>query len=141
MRRGNGGSEPGPRVPRGGAARHGPRAGEIPGGGAARSRSGAETATDTVVEERDRGIRAGLTGPRGGAARRGPRAGENPGGGAARSQSGAETGRPAGRPEKARTSWRNGSCKESVPRAEKTMGRAGVLARHDANRAEIEGGS
>ncbi len=33
----------GPTGPRGGAARHGPRVGEIPGGGAARSRSGAET--------------------------------------------------------------------------------------------------
>jgi hypothetical protein len=81
---------------------------------------------------------AGRRGGRG-EARHGPRAGEIPGGGAARSRSGAETGRPAGRPEKARLSSRNESCKESVPRARNTLGGAGVLARHAANRAEING--
>jgi hypothetical protein len=75
----------------------GPRAGKIPGGGAARSRSGAETTAATVVEEREREIRAWPTGPGCEAARRGPRAGENPCGGAARSRSGAETGLPLGR--------------------------------------------
>jgi hypothetical protein len=54
----------GPTGPRCGAARHGPRAGEIPSGGAARSQSGAETTIATVVEERELGIRAGPTGPR-----------------------------------------------------------------------------
>ena len=98
-----------------------------------------KAAPATVVEEGEPGIRAGPTGPRGGAARHGPRAGEIPGGSAARSRSGAETGRPAGRPEKARISSRNESCKESVQRAGNTLGGERVLARHDANRAEIEG--
>ncbi len=57
------GSEPGPRGPTGRAARRGPRAVQNPGGGAARLRSGAKTATATVVEEREPGIRAGPTGP------------------------------------------------------------------------------
>ena len=82
----------GARRRRRGAARCGPRAGQCPGGGAARKRSGVKEATATVDEEGEPEKRAGPTGPRGGAARRGPRAGETPGGGAARPQSGAQTG-------------------------------------------------
>ncbi len=80
-------------------------------------RSGAETAADTVVEERERGIGAGPTRPErwsgeARAARRGdPRRWR---------RALAERNVDAGRPEKARTSSRNGSCKESVPRAKNT---------------------
>ena len=83
------GRRAGARRRRRGAARCGPRAGQCPGGGAARKRSGVKEATATVDEEGEPEKRAGPTGPRSGAARRGPRAGETPGGGAARSQSGA----------------------------------------------------
>ena len=76
--------------------------------------------------EGDRKIRPGPPDPGCGAARGGPRAGENTCGGAARSRSGAETGRHAGRPQKARLSPRNISCKESVRRANQTGWGRGV---------------
>ena len=72
------GRRAGARRRRRGAARCGRRAGQCPGGGAARKRSGVKEATATVDEEGEPEKRAGPTGPRSGAARRGPRAGEIP---------------------------------------------------------------
>ncbi len=66
----------------------------------------------------------------------GPRAGENIPAAAPRARE-AEAGRPAGRPEKAKPSPEDRTSKESVQKAKQTLGGAGVLAKHAANRAEI----
>ena len=75
--RGFGGSEPGPWAREAGRRGAGRAPGRAPAAPRRRrvTRSGAGTAAATVVEERDRWIRAGPTGPRSEAARRPPRSG------------------------------------------------------------------
>ena len=116
---------------------HGPRAGETPGGGAARPRSGAETSAATVVEERERGIRAGPTGPerRSGEARAARRGDPRRRRRALAERSGDGPARGPAREGQIELEERvlQGVSAES----QNTLGGAGVLARNADNRAEI----
>ncbi len=104
-------------------------------------RSGAKTATATEVEEREPGIRAGPTGPerRSGEARAACRGDPR-----RRRRALAERsvdGPARGPAREGQNKLEERTCRESVPRAKEIMilGGAGVLARHYASRAEIEG--
>ncbi len=72
---------------------------------------------------------------RSGAGGRAARREDLPCGGGARERSGGGIAR--GRPEKAKPGPEDRTCKELMQRAKLTLGGAGVLAKHTANRAEI----